>query len=303
MADTTLITGLPESDVTRKLREAREQQTQKQEEPLQTQPQVVEKIVEREVYPADVKSVIEKARQEEKQKLYDKISRAESIESENTALKKSITQIESENADLKAKFEASAKEPKKRQKENEEVNISMIVDETAKAVAQELGTRFQKEREELTTRIRQLEQSLTQRDISVLREKLIAEAGGKIIPALVRGSTEEEIQTSVIEAKKEYERIASSFSSALTTPASSAASAPSSHVPAANGTTQPAASTIVAPGSMYSGAIGESVHDDNQRFGKSVRDMGRDEYAAARKSILKQVKQRFSSDKNAFTDR
>ena len=304
MATTPAASEIPESEASRMIREANERrnppvESSKPEAPPQER--IVEKIVQ--VYPDDVKTVIEKARQEEKEKLYDRIRGAKAVESENAALKIAMDKLEKESANLVKKIEDMSKKTSK-PGDSGQVDTQVIIDETAKLVSQQMQANFKAERDQLVNQINTLSNQLTATSLSSLREKLVAEANGKIIPELVRGDTEENLRTSVIEARRAYEKIVSQVGGNLPKPnASAAESAPSAAVPAANATMQPAAPTMVEPGPTAFTTGDNSGADQAEQFGKEVKSMSREDYAKIRKGILSKIKTIYKPEENAFVGR
>lgn len=200
MATDLIVGDLPDSEATRRMKEveAAKLAAEKQKEPKDNSPvaQPEPKVVIQ--YPDDVRSLLEKARQEEKSKLYDRIKRSEAIESENVALKARTADLEINLKTLNEKMTAAATSPKKK-----DVDVDAIVNEAIGTIRNEVSSQLEalkKENDSLKTM-----QQMTKLD--AIRSKLIAESNGKIISALVRGNTEEELQASAIEAKAEYEKI------------------------------------------------------------------------------------------------
>lgn len=144
--------------------------------------------------------LISEARKQEKDKLYPQI---EKLKSEKNDLLIVIGERD-------AKINELTKEVEKLKESNGKLSKDL-----------ESGTKTNKTVSELTTKIsileRQLDETkqaheseLTKIRLEQFKEKQIASAEGKLIPELVSGSTEEEIQASIELAKQRYEEITQS---------------------------------------------------------------------------------------------
>lgn len=155
------------------------------------------------ITPDQVTAAVEKARQEEKEKLYGKISSLESSLEESKQLIKSL---------------------------QKGIDKDLNVDELTKVVAKEAAKAAnQKSSEQIATLQAQVEKLAAQNAelmAKELRDRLIAQNGGKtaMIVELVRGTTEQEILDSIQTAKRVRE---TTLQEAGYTPAPNTPSAPS----------------------------------------------------------------------------
>lgn len=304
------MSDIPEAEATRKLREAEE--AKKAASAAGGNTQVIEKIVEKEVYPSDVRKVVEEARQEEKTKLYDKIRRAEAIEETNKELKKSNELLTAENAQLKTQL-TEAEKKKKTKKAGEEddnaahegVDVDSIIAATVQATQAAMEKKHAADMSALQGQIASLTASLSGDRLTTLRNQLIAEANGEIIAGMVFGSTEEELRINAVNAKAEYKKIAHKIGGANAVPASHGNGTPaaaSTAVPAADGTLQPAAPTPVGRGPILDGgAYTQSSEVD--RLAAEVKGMTPKEYAKVRLSVLAKLKKNVRPPANPLLGR
>lgn len=141
----------------------------------------------------DFESLIAKARKEEKEKLYPEITRLKE------ELEKKVTRINELLLAIGEKDEIIS------QKEKE---IKDLGSNSKKSESQEV--------KDLKIKIADLENKLSEKDGEISSIKLnsykqfkMAEAGGEIIPELVTGSSEEEIDLAIEKAKARYKEIIS----------------------------------------------------------------------------------------------
>jgi len=334
--------GIPASKATAALQAAEEKKRLGAEGNQAATPAVVEKVTPtpearcpscgwdgqtKTEYPADVKAELEKVRQQEKQKLYDKLSKLEHYESENGTLKQNVTLLTDQNAELqsavdtlKAKVEKASSKAKK--EDNPGFDVQALIEDTAAQATAAMKKQFDEERAQYTTEIRELTSrvSALQGDsLAAFRQRLIDEAGGKIVAELVKGSTEEELRASALEAKAVYARYFPAGAISSAEPAANASSSesaqtpqgttptatmPQTHsVPAANGV-QPAAPTpLSAPRPATSGVEGIPAQTEEEKLHQDVRNMSPEDYAANRKKILSRVRQIYPRNPNPLTSR
>lgn len=185
----------------------------------------------------EVIAAIERARREEKTKLYADIeglnARLASLEKDNVALR-------AENARLTTvskALESSVKDgqinvPKLVEELTERVTATVASSETARI------TKLQQELADVTTRLRT-------KEMTELREKLIRDAGGEnvLIPELVRGNTEEELRASVAESKDIFTRNIARFAPHTPAPQNPAGPQPQPTAPSPVPTLPPALPT------------------------------------------------------------
>lgn len=161
----------------------------------------------------DFESLIAKARKEEKEKLYPEITRLKE------ELEKKVARINELLLAIGEKDEIISQKDKE---------IKELKNNSKKSESQEV--------KELNIKIAELENKLAEKDreISTLklasyRDKKIAEAGGELIPELVTGNSEEEIDLAVEKAKERYREIVSKIASQQPTKPQS-----SNNIPPAN---------------------------------------------------------------------
>ena len=145
-------------------------------------------------YPEDVTKLINQVRNDEKTKLYGKI---DSLKKER---EDSQAQIEKLKSALKNIEEASGKKEEMNKTEMEQLinQVGGLTKEIENLNSARIADKV--EAEKIT---RQLQLSAYKKDI-------INSAGGKIIPEMVSGNSEEELDISAIQAKKKYQEIVES---------------------------------------------------------------------------------------------
>lgn len=144
---------------------------------------------------AKIAVAVEEAKKEaaaaEKKKLYDSLKKKDD---ELSSLRSKAEELEK----LEAARAQKAEEERKAKLSDEEKKAEAIANANLKV--EQLTTAFSKLKEETQA-------SLKAKELELLRKDLIAEAGGKIIPDLVKGSTEDELRESVEKAKARYQQI------------------------------------------------------------------------------------------------
>ena len=145
----------------------------------------------------DFESLIAKARKEEKEKLYPEITRLKE------ELEKKVARINELLLAIGEKDEIISQKDKE---------IKELKNNSKKSDSQEVKN--------LKIKIAELENQLAEKDkeinaikLASYRDKKIAEAGGEIIPELVTGNSEEEIDLAVGKAKERYKEIISKIAS------------------------------------------------------------------------------------------
>lgn len=300
------VSELPESQVTQKLRAAKEAQAAQvnaQAQPPQPQPEpkVVEKVVEKVPENIDklIQAKVEEARQQEKAKLYDKINRADAALNENADLKQANAKLIQENANLKHQ-----PAPQAQAGDNKEPVIDQ--DALIKATVEATTAKFAAERNELVGQVQSLQDQINKQNLNGIRAQVIAEAKGKIVEELVTGDTEEAIRLSAVTAMKAYENIVAQVG-ATSVQAQPGTSAPppaqAQMVPQTMPATpvqqpQPAAAPVVSPGPTNTN-FEPSVGNESARFSEDVRNMSNEEYAAKRMTIRRELQRLHPTDTNA----
>jgi hypothetical protein len=145
---------------------------------------------------AALAAAVEKARKQEKDKLYAEIESA----------KERAKKLEEDNAKLKAGTKP-------------ELDVDKIVASVTDTVAAKYEAKLQ---EEAAAR-KALQDRLDSADIAMLRTRLLSENAGTIIEDMVDGKTKEELESSLTRAKAAFAKVATRFApKPETTPAPSA---------------------------------------------------------------------------------
>ena len=131
------------------------------------------------------------AASKEKAKLYDTIEKAK-------------TQAAEYEKQLK---EFQAVEEEKRKAEEQRIKDEMDAKERMKIIENELDSSKKRFSEMLDLKDKEFNAELKKRDLAILRERLISEAKGEIIPEMVQGSTEEELKAAADLARTRYKDI------------------------------------------------------------------------------------------------
>ena len=145
----------------------------------------------------DFESLIAKARKEEKEKLYPEITKLkEEVEKKVTRINELLLAI-GEKDEIISQKDKEIKELKTNSKKSDSQEVK-----------------------ELNIKITELENKLAEKDeeisaikLTSYKDKKIAEAGGELIPELVTGNSEEEIDLAIEKAKERYKEIISKIAS------------------------------------------------------------------------------------------
>ena len=141
--------------------------------------------------------LIAKARKEERDKLYPQI---EKLKKDKNDLLLVVAERDKQIAEYEKAVNNLQKEHSKMSKDVEEgTKTNKIVQEQSLTISQ-----LEQELEELQAKYEMDIQSL---QVQSYRDKMIASAGGELIPELVTGNTEEEINASIELAKQKYAEI------------------------------------------------------------------------------------------------
>jgi len=141
----------------------------------------------------DFESLIAKARKEEKEKLYPEITKLkEDLEKKVARINELLLAI-GEKDEIIAQKDKEIKELKNNSKKSESQEVKDL-----KIKITELENKLAEKEKEINTI-----------KLASYRDKKIAEAGGEIIPELVTGNSEEEIDLAVEKAKERYREIVS----------------------------------------------------------------------------------------------
>jgi hypothetical protein len=189
----------------------------------------------------DIKKLIEKVRKDEKDKQYSTI---EKLRGELDAARGALTERDNTIKNL-AEKKAETKQPEEKKTEPQaglsEDKLNLVIAAALKRAEEEI---FNPQLSKLQAQNDELKKTLEVKDLDEYRQSLISKNDGQIIPELVTGSTREELDTSLIQAKQIFARTAE----ALTKKAGGAADAAGRKMvplPPANGGTPPGAT---APG-------------------------------------------------------
>jgi len=155
----------------------------------------------------DINKAIEKARKQEKDKLYRQIEDAEKG-------RKTAEQLaDSRATELKTatdKLAAMTKAPTKVDEPVATKTTALTEDAINKIVEATVDMTSKKFDETIAAaqgRIKELEDSLARKDIVALRQELLSKNAGYIVPELVTGNTPEELEQSLVIAKQVFARV------------------------------------------------------------------------------------------------
>lgn len=180
----------------------------------------------------DIQAAIEKARNDEKNKMYSRVERAETdAKAASQALAEAQLQLKSLTETVERLSKGGTKETTP-----DENKPAALSPETVQAMLEKQATAlFEKAEKEifgpriaaLTNESQALKKQLEARDLDAYRKSLIEKNQAQIIPELVQGSTKDELDTSLTLAKQAFARIADT----LTRQTSQAAATASGTVP------------------------------------------------------------------------
>lgn len=209
---------------------------------------------------AEFQSAIEKARLEERAKLQGELDAATQLA---TTLQATVA---SKEADLAALVSA--------QKGDGSLDAKALMAEVSNRVAADANKVILQLRQETEQQLTSMKQQLHRAELSALKEKLIAEAGGpeKLVAiSLIRGDTEAALRQAVKDSAEEYERVRLALTQATTTAATVSGQPP-------------------LPASASSGAAARVVPEALV----GVKGASRQEWAANRDKVMAAMKQRFA---------
>lgn len=212
-------------------------------EPTQTQQQTI-----------NYEQLISQARQEEKAKLYPEITK---LKAEKEAQLKRINELI---------IQVAEKDELIKQKDSEVKNA------TSKKVDSEEVKALKLKVEELTTSLALKVSELDEIKLTTYKESKIREVGSELVPELVRGTTAEEIDSSIVVAQQAYQAIMAKVQTA-TPPQAQSQVMPQVNptMPVVNPTVNPVQTT----GMDISSLSGTSLFDSN----------GREQYNQLRKQL------------------
>lgn len=138
-----------------------------------------------------IEEATKEAASKEKAKLYDTIE----------ASKKAAAEMEKKLKEVEAAEEAKRKEAEQKVKDEMDAKERLKILEDQQ---QEDKKRFQ---EILDIRSTEFQSELKKRDLAIIREKLISEAKGEIIPEMVQGNSEEELVQAAEKSRARFKEI------------------------------------------------------------------------------------------------
>lgn len=145
-----------------------------------------------------VRSRVEEARSQEKQKLYSKLQKAEEREAKYNELLEQHQDLQKQLDELKNNTTKKTKgDP-----DQMEASVRRMMEKTQKSFEEQLNA--------VNEKLLKAEKDAEQARIDAYREKRIAEimgSGGDLIPELVSGSTQAEIDESIVKSQQTYARI------------------------------------------------------------------------------------------------
>jgi hypothetical protein len=217
----------------------------------------------------DIKKLVEKVRKDEKDKQYSTI---EKLRGELDAARGALSERDATIKNL-AEKKAEGKPPEEKKTDPQpglsEDKLNLVIAAALKRAEEEI---FNPQLSKLQAQNDELKKTLEVKDLDEYRQSLISKNDGQIIPELVTGSTREELDTSLIQAKQIFARTAE----ALTKKAGGAADAAGRKMvplPPANGSTPPGATT---PGARNMSLV---------EWSKNREQMLKEASAAAREQI------------------
>lgn len=185
-------------------------------------------------------SIVEKARKEEKDKLYPQI---EALTGDKTNLTSTVTTLQAEVATLKGQIEAFGKV----KNGANEVNIPELIANVAALAKKEAAAVYEQQLAAINTEVTTVKTQHRKLTLEQYTAKKIAEAGGEsvLVSQLINGNSEAEIDASIAQSKAAYDKIKQQLGAAPTTqqqnaPGTSAPPViPSGTIPAGGGTGTP----------------------------------------------------------------
>ena len=147
----------------------------------------------------DIRDLLEKVRKEEKSKLYPQIDH----------LKKSIDQLQREKEALVTKI-SSAQEDEKRKGDAKLSETQRIQQQMSEISSQNaiLNAKLETMQEES-------QQAIADAQLDAYRSRKLVEAGGELIPELVFGNSEAEIDAAIIASRQRYHEMKTSIRESL----------------------------------------------------------------------------------------
>jgi len=151
---------------------------------------------------ADINKLIEKARKDEKDKQYGTV---EKLRGELEAARSVISEKDSVIKNLSVKPEDKKPEDKKVEGGLTEDKLQIVLAAALKRMEDEV---FSPQLAKIQAENDTLKRDLATKDLNEYRTRLLSENDGQIIPELVAGTTREELDTTLIQAKQIFARTA-----------------------------------------------------------------------------------------------
>jgi hypothetical protein len=224
------------------------------------------------ITPEQLHAAIEKARLEERDKLRTKLDATleanATLTDEVAKQKAAVQKLSDELVALKAAM-----------KPDGGVDVAKAIEQAVQATTARFSEENATALNELRSQLETERSARTKLTLEQLRVKMIEDAGGArtLIPELVHGATEQELQSSIANSKAIFERTVAAVKPAASTPQSThgnagAGAPPTVPLPAGGG------------GSLPSGTTPQPVN---------VRALSNKDYAAHREALKKQATQRY----------
>lgn len=158
----------------------------------------------------DIKAAIEKARKQEKDKLYGQIEEtkkaAKLAEDLAAARDNEVKTLKQQMAELTAKLNPEGDEGEKKKSKKAELNEEML-NKAIDAAVNTTASKFQEVLDAAQKRINELEKGNELKDLNAFRDQLISQNKDYIVPELVNGTTRDEIEQSLVLAKQVFARV------------------------------------------------------------------------------------------------
>jgi len=185
------------------------------------------------------------------------------LQAEIAALRQKIATLETENAGLMERLTAPSPGKSASPTSVPQDVLDKLVADITQKVQTEAAKAIESHRRDSAAKIEELQTLLRQRDLEVIRNRLITEAGGPdalVAPDLIQGDSEDAIKAAIEKSKAEYQRIVARLSSSGVTPLPggaprSPAAPPVPPVPSVSG------KPVTATGGEIPGAVRQSVGD------------------------------------------
>lgn len=160
----------------------------------------------------DIKTAIEKARKQEKDKLYGEIEErkkaAKTAEDLAAARANEVKTLQQQIAELTAKVKPEGEGDEEKKSKKAELNEEML-NKAIDAAVSATSKNFEGILSAAQKRIEELEKGNEAKDLNTFREELISKNKDYIVPELVTGTTRDEIEQSLVLAKQVFARVTS----------------------------------------------------------------------------------------------